>query len=42
MATWTMQDKVCCSCRYWSGSRTIDFMAVLVKVYQRLEDVMVH
>ena len=31
MATWTMEDRVCCSCRYWSGSRKIDFMGVFVE-----------
>jgi len=31
MATWTMQDRVCCSCRYWSGDRNIDFMAIFVE-----------
>lgn len=28
MGNWSIDQKVCATCRYWSGSRDIDFMAL--------------
>lgn len=27
MSTWSCNQQVCASCRYWCGARSIDFMA---------------
>jgi len=34
MATWGKLQKVCASCRYWCGTRKIDFMAQFFEAEQ--------
>lgn len=31
MAVWAMNQNICCTCRYWSGSRKIDYVGVFVE-----------